>query len=282
MSELPAASETPGAIGRPPLAAAGRDRGWCRSWPSPSGGTGKISFETLVRHHDAIHAFIGANLAVAIAIYIAVYVVVIALSLPGGLILTLSGGFLFGGLLGGAAAVVGATIGATIIFMIAKSAFGEHLARRAGPLAEKLADGFRADAFNYLLFLRLVPVFPFFLVIRAGAGRRAAGDLRRGHRDRHHPAGFAFAFVGAGLDFARNAPGPASSVVTEGAETIVAAYRLFAVAPHVEFLIDRQGYIRAITRSSGEAGDIDALIAQVRQLNEERIALDAAPDEHVH
>jgi putative copper export protein/mono/diheme cytochrome c family protein len=71
-------------------------------------------------------------------------------------------------------------------------------------------------------------------------------------------------------------------VVTEGAETIVAAYRLFAVAPHVEFLIDRQGYVRAITRSSGEAGDIDALLAQARQLAEEPIVVDGAPEEHVH
>jgi putative copper export protein/mono/diheme cytochrome c family protein len=71
-------------------------------------------------------------------------------------------------------------------------------------------------------------------------------------------------------------------VVTEGAETIVAAYRLFAVAPHVELLVDRQGYIRAIARTSGEPTDFDALIAQIRQLNEEKIAAGAAPEEHVH
>jgi len=71
-------------------------------------------------------------------------------------------------------------------------------------------------------------------------------------------------------------------VVTEGAETIVAAYRLFAVAPHVELLIDRQGYVRAITRSSGEAMDFDALVAQVQQLNDEKTAADVAPEEHVH
>jgi len=71
-------------------------------------------------------------------------------------------------------------------------------------------------------------------------------------------------------------------VVTEGAETIVAAYRLFALAPHVELLVDRQGYVRAITRSSGEALDFDALVAQVMLLNEEKIAAEAAPEEHVH
>ena len=71
-------------------------------------------------------------------------------------------------------------------------------------------------------------------------------------------------------------------VVTEGAETIVAAYRLFALAPHVELLVDRQGYVRAITRSGGEALDFDALVAQVQQLNDEKIAVEAAPEEHVH
>jgi uncharacterized membrane protein YdjX (TVP38/TMEM64 family) len=115
--------------------------------------------------------------------------------------MTFAGGVLFGGIVGGAAAVVAATLGATVIFLIARSAFGEHLARRAGLRAERLAQGFRADAFSYLLFLRLVPVFPFFLVnlVPALAGVRlrtfvtatALGIL---------PAGFAFAHLGAGLD----------------------------------------------------------------------------------
>jgi uncharacterized membrane protein YdjX (TVP38/TMEM64 family) len=168
----------------------------------------KISFETLVRHHEAIHAFILGHRLAAVAIYVVVYLTAVALSLPGGLILTLSGGFLFGGLVGGAAAVTGATIGATIIFVIAKSVFGELLARRAGPLAEKLAQGFRAEAFLYLLFLRLVPLFPFFLVnlVPALAGVRLStfvvatliGII---------PATFAFAFVGAGLDSVIRAQG---------------------------------------------------------------------------
>jgi uncharacterized membrane protein YdjX (TVP38/TMEM64 family) len=168
----------------------------------------KISFETLVRHHSAVHAFILEHRVAAVAIYVAIYVVAIALSLPGGLVLTLAGGFLFGGLVGGTAAIVGATAGASIIFIIAKSAFGEHLARRAGPLAEKLADGFRADAFYYLLFLRLVPVFPFFLVnlVPALVGVRlptfvAATGIGI------IPAALAFAFVGAGLDSVIRAQG---------------------------------------------------------------------------
>jgi uncharacterized membrane protein YdjX (TVP38/TMEM64 family) len=161
----------------------------------------QVSLETLLRYHDEIHKFIVDNRIAAIGLYIALYIIVVSLSLPGGLALTLTGGILFGGAVGGAAAIVGATIGATIIFLIARSAFGEHLTRRAGPLADKLADGFRADAFHYLLFLRLVPVFPFVLVnlVPALVGIRlstfiaatAIGII---------PAGFAFAYVGAGLD----------------------------------------------------------------------------------
>jgi uncharacterized membrane protein YdjX (TVP38/TMEM64 family) len=161
----------------------------------------QLSFETLVRHHDALREFIAMHEVAAIGAYVALYVVVIALSVPVGFFFTLAGGVLFGAVLGGAAAMVGATIGAIFIFLIAKSAVGEHLLRRAGPLAGKLAQGFRADAFSYLLFLRLVPVFPFWLInlvpalcgvrLATFAAATAVGII---------PATFAIAFVGAGLD----------------------------------------------------------------------------------
>jgi uncharacterized membrane protein YdjX (TVP38/TMEM64 family) len=161
----------------------------------------ELSFEMLARHHDALRAFIAMHEPAAVCAYIVLYMAVIALSVPVGVFLTLVGGVLFGAAVGGAAAVVGATVGATFIFLIAKSAVGEHLVRRAGPLADKLARGFRADAFSYLLFLRLVPLFPFWLVnlVPALCGVRLAtfvtatvvGII---------PATFAFAFVGAGLD----------------------------------------------------------------------------------
>jgi uncharacterized membrane protein YdjX (TVP38/TMEM64 family) len=167
-----------------------------------------LSVETLVRNHDAVHAFIGSTRIVAIAAYVATYAVAVALSLPVGLFLTLAGGILFGGVTAGLAAIVGATIGATIIFLIARSAFGEHLVRLAGPTAEKVAEGFRADAFSYLLFLRLVPVFPFFLVnlVPALAGVRLATFISATVIG-IVPATFAYAFVGAGLDSVIRAQG---------------------------------------------------------------------------
>jgi uncharacterized membrane protein YdjX (TVP38/TMEM64 family) len=160
-----------------------------------------LSFETLARHHEALRDFIGRHEVAAVLVYVAGYVAVIALSIPVGVFFTMVGGILFGAVLGGAAALVGATTGAICIFLIARGALGEHLVGRAGPLAQKLARGFRADAFSYLLFLRLVPIFPFWLVnlvpalagvpLATFAAATALGIV---------PATFAFAFVGAGLD----------------------------------------------------------------------------------
>src|SRR5260370_11189529 len=124
----------------------------------------EISFEALARHHDALRNFIAGHAASALAGYVALYIAVVGLSLPVGAYLTVIGGILFGTVLGAMAAVAGASIGAILIFSIAKSALGEHLVRRAGRAAEKIAQGFREDAFSYLLFLRLVPIFPFWLV----------------------------------------------------------------------------------------------------------------------
>jgi uncharacterized membrane protein YdjX (TVP38/TMEM64 family) len=160
-----------------------------------------LSLETLVRHRMAIDAFIAAHSVAAVGAFMLIYITVVALSIPGSVLLTISGGIVFGTLLGGLAALVSATVGATIIFLIASSACGGSLVRRAGPLAAKIADGICADAFSYLLFLRLVPAFPFFLVNLAAAVvgvklrtfiiATAIGIV---------PATFVYAFLGDGLD----------------------------------------------------------------------------------
>jgi uncharacterized membrane protein YdjX (TVP38/TMEM64 family) len=169
-----------------------------------------VSLETLVQHRMAIDAFITAHGVAAVVSFITIYLMVVALSIPGASLLTISGGILFGAVVGGAASVIAATAGATIVFFIARSACGETLARRAGPLARKIASGFCANAFSYLLFLRLVPAFPFFLVNLAPAlvgvkpstfvAATAIGVV---------PATFAFAFLGSGLDSVLAAQGSA-------------------------------------------------------------------------
>ncbi len=88
----------------------------------------------------------------------------VSLSLPGAAVLTLSGGLLLGWQLSAPATIIAATIGATITFLVARYAVGDTAAAKAGPWVEKLSAGFRENAFSYLLFLRLVPAFPFFVV----------------------------------------------------------------------------------------------------------------------
>ena len=203
------------AANEPPVAAGEAQRPWWRRLlpllviACISGGIivigwhQQISFESFLRHHDELRRLIAAHEGAALAAYVALYIVVAALSLPVGAYLTVAGGLLFGAVAGAIAAVIGASIGATVIFCIARSAFGEHLARRVGPTAETIAQGFRADAFNYLLFLRLVPVFPFWLVnlVAALAGVRLAPFVAATAIG-IIPATSIFAFVGSGLESA--------------------------------------------------------------------------------
>jgi uncharacterized membrane protein YdjX (TVP38/TMEM64 family) len=163
----------------------------------------ELSLETLIRHRAVIEGFISAHWIAALATYFLLYIVVTAISIPGGAILTISGGILFGTLLGGVLAVFSATIGATIVFLIATSAIGEFLTRRAGGLTRMAMQGFRQDAFTYLLFLRLVPLFPFWLVniVPALCGVRLATYVSATAIG-IVPGTFAFAFFGAGLDSA--------------------------------------------------------------------------------
>jgi uncharacterized membrane protein YdjX (TVP38/TMEM64 family) len=161
----------------------------------------ELSLDALVRHHAAIERLVAAYSVAAFAAYVGLYVAVVALSVPGALVLTVAGGLVFGTVLGALGAVVGATIGATIIFLIARGAVGEILLRRAGPTVEKLAAGFREDAFCYLLFLRLVPLFPFWLVnlVPAFAGVRVAPYVAATALG-IIPGSLVFAFFGSGLD----------------------------------------------------------------------------------
>lgn len=159
-----------------------------------------LSFEMIGTNYQVLKDFIVANFIVAILIYMAIYIAMVALSLPGGLVLTVTGGLLFGWFAGAVGTVIGATIGATIIFLIAKSSLGEALADKAGAWLGKLRDGFEENALSYLLFLRLVPAFPFWLVNLAPA--LLGVPLRTyvlGTAIGIIPGTLAFSFAGSGL-----------------------------------------------------------------------------------
>jgi uncharacterized membrane protein YdjX (TVP38/TMEM64 family) len=159
-----------------------------------------LSWENLRAHHVWLAAQVAAHLPLALLAYALIYAAVVALSLPGASALTLAGGWLFGQLLGTAVTVLAATGGATLLFLAARSALADSLEQRAGPWLRRLEAGFRANAFSYLLFLRLVPLFPFFVVnlvpAFAGVGLRSfvlatlLGII---------PGTFIYATAGAGL-----------------------------------------------------------------------------------
>ena len=128
-----------------------------------------VTLDTLRDNRQALATWVAENWALAAFLYAVAYIAMVAFSLPGALVATLTGGFLFGTLVGGMLTVFGATVGATAIFLAAKTALGDSLRAKAGPKLRKLEEGFGENAFSYMLVLRLVPVFPFFLVNLAPA-----------------------------------------------------------------------------------------------------------------
>lgn len=128
-----------------------------------------LSFEALRENRAFLTEWTSANQLLAIVIYAGVYIVVVAFSLPGGAVMTISGGFLFGPIIGTSATVIAATIGASLLFIAARTALGDVLRAKAGPAIRRMEDGFRENELSYMFALRLVPLFPFFLVNLAPA-----------------------------------------------------------------------------------------------------------------
>jgi uncharacterized membrane protein YdjX (TVP38/TMEM64 family) len=133
------------------------------------GGQRYLTLETIKSHRDALLAFTEAHFVLALVIGFVVYAGAVAFSLPGALLLSLTTGFVFGRWVGTLLVVFAATAGATAVFLAARYIFADAARRRLGPLGARINAGFTENAFNYMLFLRLVPLFPFFLVNLAPA-----------------------------------------------------------------------------------------------------------------
>lgn len=193
-----------------------------------------VSLETLAEHRNALSRFVDEHFLVSALAFMAFYAVFVAVSVPGAAVLTVAGGFLFGTILGGTLTIIGATIGATGIFLIARTAIGDVLKRHTQGMLSKMADGFRKDAFNYLLALRLMPVFPFFVVnvapaflgiqIRTFILATLIGIA---------PATYVFASVGAGLGsvIARGDEISLANVMTPQIITALVGIALLALLP---------------------------------------------------
>ena len=159
-----------------------------------------LTFEALRENRAWLLDQVRQSALLAAAVYIGVYILVVAFSLPGGAVMTITGGFLFGQWIGSLYVVFAATIGATILFIAAKTALGDMLRAKAGPFLKRMEAGFRENALSYLLVLRLIPIFPFFIVnlvpaflgvsLRVFVLATFVGII---------PGSFVYATVGAGL-----------------------------------------------------------------------------------
>ncbi len=159
-----------------------------------------LSFEQLKTHRGALVGWVDEFGMLAVLVYVLLYAVVVAFSLPGGAVMTITGGFLFGALAATGAVVIGATVGATVIFLAARTAFADFFHAKAGPAVQKMEAGFQDNALSYLLVLRLIPLFPFFIVNLVPALLGVPlGTYVLGTFFGIIPGTFVYASVGAGL-----------------------------------------------------------------------------------
>jgi uncharacterized membrane protein YdjX (TVP38/TMEM64 family) len=123
-----------------------------------------FTFTGLQHSHDLLRTWVTHNYLISLFIFALLYVVVAAASLPIAAFLTIVGGYLFGPVINLLIVDICATLGAVLLFLAIKTTFGEILQKKATPWMRKMEKGFQKNSFSYLLFLRLIPLFPFWAV----------------------------------------------------------------------------------------------------------------------
>lgn len=159
-----------------------------------------LSLTALKENRDSLLAFVDTNFGAAVGIFILTYVLVAGLSLPGAVILTLAGGFLFGGILATLFINIGATTGATLAFLTARYLLRDTVEQKFGKWLGPFQEGFAKNAFSYLLTLRLIPLFPFFVVnLVSGLTRVNVGTYMLATAIGIIPGSFVYAYAGRQL-----------------------------------------------------------------------------------
>ncbi|ACH37487.1 membrane protein, putative [Citrifermentans bemidjiense Bem] len=159
-----------------------------------------LTLESLKANRQALIQYYAAHQAATVAGFMALYILQTALSLPGAAILSLAAGAIFGSLAGTFYAVMAATVGATLAFVVTRYLLRDLVLDKFGPKLEGLNRELETRGFNYLLFLRLVPLFPFFLInLAAGLTRLPLRVFVPGTLIGIIPGGFVFVNAGASL-----------------------------------------------------------------------------------
>ena len=160
-----------------------------------------LTLDLLKDNRVALQQWVGEHQWQAAALFVGGYVIVAAFSLPIAALVSIAGGYLFGSIYGSIWIIIGATTGSAILFLVAKSALGDPLRARFAARIKGMEAGFRANAFSYLLLLRLVPLFPFWLVNLAAAFTGVGlGTFLITTAVGIIPGAFVFASIGNGLN----------------------------------------------------------------------------------
>ncbi len=192
-----------------------------------------VSLNALKANRDRLLAFTDANYTVAVLTYIVLYGLQTACSLPGATVFTLAGGFLFGAVLGTLYVNIAATAGATLAFLAARYLLRDWVERKFGSRLRTIQDGFAKNAFSYLLTLRLIPLFPFFLVnLVSGLTRMTVGTYMAATAIGIIPASFVFANAGRQL-------GSINSLSEIASPRVLGAFALLGVLALVPILYRR-------------------------------------------
>jgi uncharacterized membrane protein YdjX (TVP38/TMEM64 family) len=159
-----------------------------------------LTLASLKSNRDALVGFRESHQFAMVAIFIVAYIAQTALSLPGAAVLSLAAGAIFGAVKGTLYVNIGATVGATLAFLVARYLFHDMIQNKFGPRLEKINRELETRGFNYLLFLRLVPLFPFFLInLGAGLTRVPLRTFFFGTMIGIIPGSFVFCNAGASL-----------------------------------------------------------------------------------
>ena len=159
-----------------------------------------LTLAALKANRQALADYYLSHRVVTAAAFMALYILQTALSLPGAAILSLAAGAIFGSLMGTLYAIIAATIGATLAFLVTRYLLRDTILEKFGPKLEGINRELEARGFNYLLFLRLVPLFPFFLInLAAGLTRLPLRTFVLGTLIGIIPGGFVYVNAGASL-----------------------------------------------------------------------------------
>ena len=194
-----------------------------------------LSLTALKDNRDSLLAFTDANFVSAVGIFIAAYVIVAGLSLPGAVILTLAGGFLFGATMAALFINVGATTGATLAFLTARHLLRDTVEQKFGKWLGPFQEGFAKNAFSYLLTLRLIPLFPFFVVnLVSGLTRVSIGTYVAATALGIIPGSFVYAYAGRQL-------GTINSLKEIASPNVIGAFVLLGLLALVPVMYKKYG-----------------------------------------